>query len=341
MTKVSIIGVDLAKTVFHLHGALAEGSVVFRKKVSRMQFLDFLARQPRCVVAMEACATAHYWGRLISELGHEVRLIAPIYVKPFVKRQKNDAADAEAIVEAASRPTMRFVAVKSEDHQARAMLFRTRQMLVGQRTQVINALRGHLAEFGVIAPKGRVHLKRLAAAVSCDEIALPQMVRDLGHQYLAQIATLDAHIAKIEEKSRDASKSSKILKRLQTAPGVGPVTALAIEAFAPAMTDFRCGRDFSAWVGLVPRQHSTGGKSRLGRTSKMGQRDIRKLLIIGAMAVVRAALRHGTPTDTWLAKMLERKPRMLVAIALANKMARSIWAMLTKEEDYRNPMVAA
>lgn len=341
MTEVSTIGVDLAKTVFHLHGAGADGSVVFRKKVNRAQFLKFLTLQPRCMVAMEACATAHYWGRLISELGHEVRLIAPIYVKPFVKRQKNDAADAEAIVEAASRPTMRFVAVKSEDHQARAMLFRTRQMLVGQRTQVINALRGHLAEFGVIAPKGRVHLQRLADAVASYEIALPQMVRDLGNQYLAQIATLDTQIAKIEEKTREASKSSKILRRLQTAPGVGPVTALAIEAFAPTMTDFRCGRDFSAWVGLVPRQHSTGGKSRLGRTSKMGQRDIRKLLIIGAMAVVRAALRHGTPADTWLAKMLDRKPRMLVAIALANKMARTIWAMLTKEEDYRNPTVAA
>lgn len=341
MTEVSTIGVDLAKNVFQIHGAHADGSVAFRKKVNRAQFLSFLAQQPRCVVAMEACATAHSWGRQIAELGHEVKLIAPIYVKPFVKRQKNDAADAEAIVEAASRPTMRFVAVKSEAHQARAMLFRTRQMLVGQRTQVINALRGHLAEFGVVAPKGRVHLKALADAVTCEEVDIPEMVRELGRQYLEQIVTLDTHIAKLEEKTRAASKSSKILKRLQTAPGVGPITALAIEAFAPAMADFRCGRDFSAWVGLVPRQHSTGGKSRLGRTSKMGQRDIRKLLIIGAMAVVRAALRHGTPKDTWLAKMLERKPRMLVAIALANKMARTIWAMLTKEEDYRKPMVAA
>jgi transposase len=341
MTEVSIIGVDLAKNVFQLHGACADGSVAFRKKVTRAQFLKFLAQHPQCAVAMEACATAHNWGRQISELGHDVKLIAPIYVKPFVKRQKNDAADAEAIAEAAFRPTMRFVAVKSEDHQTRAMLFRTRQMLVGQRTQVINALRGHLAEFGVIAPKGRVHLKALAEALACDDARMPELVRELGQQYLEQVVTLDTHIARLEEKTRAASKSSKTLRRLQTAPGVGPVTALAIEAFAPDMSGFRCGRDFSAWVGLVPRQHSSGGKSRLGRTSKMGQRDIRKLLIIGAMAVVRAALRHGAAKDAWLASMLERKPRMLVAIALANKMARSIWAMLTKDEDYRNPAVAA
>lgn len=244
MTEVSVIGVDLAKNAFQLHGARADGAFAFRKKVFRAQFLNFLAQQPRCVVAMEACATAHSWGRQVAELGHEVKLIAPIYVKPFVKRQKNDVADAEAIVEAASRPTMRFVAVKSEAHQARAMLFRTRQMPVGQRTQVINALRGHLAEFGVVAPKGRVHLKALAAAVTCDEVDMPEMVRELARQYLEQIVTLDTHIAKIEEKTRAVSNSSKTLKRLQTAPGVGPVTALAIEAFAPAMTDFRCGRDF-------------------------------------------------------------------------------------------------
>lgn len=197
MTEVSIIGVDLAKNVFQLHGACTDGSVAFRKKVNRAQLLNFLAQHPRCVVAMEACATAHGWGRQIAEMGHEVKLIAPIYVKPFVKRQKKDAADAEAIVEAASRPTMRFVAVKSEAHQARAMLFRTRQMLIGQRTQLINALRGHLAEFGVVAPKGRVHLKALADAVTYDEVAMPEMVRDLGHQYLEQIAILDTQIARV------------------------------------------------------------------------------------------------------------------------------------------------
>ena len=340
MSEASIISIDLAKRVFQLHGAGTDGSTVFRRKLSRNRLLAFLAAHPRCIVAMEACATSHFWGREIEKTGHKVRLIPPIYVKPFVKRQKNDATDAEAIAEAASRPTMRFVAVKTEAQQAQAMLFRTRDLLVRQRTQLINALRGHLAEHGVVAAQGKAHLKRLADAIADDASLLPASVRHLGQVFLEQIAGLNGRIADLDKKLRATARKAETTRRLQTTPGVGPITAVAVEAFAPQLDTFRRGRDFAAWLGLVPRQHSTGGKQRLGRTSKMGQRDIRRLLIIGAMAVVRHAARTPPPAGSWLSRMLAKKPRMLVAIALANKMARGIWAMMTKKEDYRNPAVA-
>ena len=340
MSEVTIIGIDLAKRVFQLHGARQDGSVVFRKRLSRGQLLAFVAEQPRCVVAMEACATAHGWGREFEKLGHDVRLIPPIYVKPFVKRQKNDAADAEAIVEAALRPTMRFVAVKTEGQQVRSMLFRTRQMFVCQRTQMINALRGHLAEHGLVAATGAAQLKRLADAIEDSATALPEGVRDLGLMYLAQIAGLNARVAELDLKMRSAAKEADVARRFQTMPGVGPITTLAIETFAPDLISFRRWRDFAAWLGLVPKQHSTGGKARLGKTSKMGQRDIRTLLVSGAMAVLQAVERFGTPNTGWLTRLRARKPRMVVAIALANKMARGLWAMMTKQEDYRNPVAA-
>lgn len=337
MAEVTIIGVDLAKRVFQVHGAGRDGSVIFRKKLSRDRFLSFLATQPRCIVAMEACATAHGWGREIAGLGHEVRLIPPVYVKPYVKRHKNDAADAEAIAEAASRPTMRFVAVKTEAQQARAMLFRTRDLLVRQRTQLINALRGHLAEYGVVAARGPAQVKRLADAIKDDAVALPEAVRELGRVHLEQIEALDARTRDLDKRIRTAAGASETARRLQTMPGIGPVTAVAVETFAPAMASFRRGRDFAAWLGLTPLQRSTGGKQRLGRTSKMGQRDIRRLLIAGAMSVVTWRGRGGGRPGSWLARSLARKPRMLVAIALANKMARMIWAMMTRGEDYRDP----
>ena len=267
----------------------------------------------------------------------EVKLVPPIYVKPFVKRQKNDAADAEAICEAASRPTMRFVAVKSREQQAQGMLFRTRDLLVRQRTQTINALRGHFAEFGVVAPRGPVHVERLAEAIEDADSGLPGPVRELGALLFVQIAELDEKIAELEEELRERAREDEQTVRLMSVPGIGPLCAMAIQAFAPPMESFRHGRDFSAWLGLVPRQSSTGGKPKLGKISKMGQRDLRRLLVSGAMVMVGWAVRRGTK-DPWLARMLARKPRMLVAVALANRMARIAWALMTKNEYYRAPL---
>ena len=225
---------------------------------------------------------------------------------------------------------MRFVAIKTEEQQARAMLFRTRDLLVRQRTQLINALRGHLSEHGVVAAQGPANLKVLEAAVEDQTTPLPLLVVELARVFLDQIEGLSKKIVELEKVTAHEAASGETTRRLQTMPGVGPITALAIETFAPPMDVFKCGRDFAAWLGLVPRQHSTGGKQVLGKVSKMGQRDIRRLLIIGAMAVIRSALRKGPPEGSWLQRMLARKPRTLVAIALANKMARSAWAMLTK-----------
>ena len=340
MDKVSMIGIDLAKNSFQLHGAWADGSVAFRKKLSRGKVLEFLASQPGCAVAMEACAGAHYWGREIGDLGHSVRLIPPQYVKPYVKRQKNDAADAEAICEAASRPTMNFVAIKTAEQQGRGMLFWTRDLLVRQRTQTINALRGHLAEFGVVAAQGPAHVDRLAPALEDPDSGLPDAVRELGSLLLEQIADFNAKIEGLGKEIHASARQDADARRLMSVPGIGPITAMAIQAFAPSMEGFRRGRDFAAWLGLVPRQHSTGGKPRLGKISKMGQRDLRRLLITGAMAVVRWAVRRGRTNDPWLARMLARKPRMLVAVALANRMARIVWALMTKKESYRAPAVA-
>ena len=335
MEEVSIIGIDLAKRSFQVHGAKADGSVAYRGKLSRGKLLGFLASQPGCAVAMEACASAHYWGREILALGHEVKLIPPIYVKPFVKRQKNDAADAEAITEAAQRPTMHFVAVKTEAQQALGMLFRTRDLLVRQRTQTISALRGHLAEYGVVAPKGRTRIGELAGVLEDGDSGLPETVVELGWLLLGRIDELDAKIDGLEGKLRARAREDEETARLMTIPGIGPITALALQAFAPPMESFRRGRDFSAWLGLVPRQHTTGGKPRLGRISKMGQRDLRRLLITGAMAVIRHAIRCGANTDPWLAAMLSRKPNKVVAVALANRTARKVWALATKKETYR------
>uniref|UniRef100_UPI00119FB266 IS110 family transposase n=1 Tax=Cereibacter sediminicola TaxID=2584941 RepID=UPI00119FB266 len=245
------------------------------------------------------------------------------------------------IAEAASRPTMRFVAVKSETQQAAAMAYRTRDLLVRQRTQTINALRGHLAEQGIVAPTGPAHVGRLAAIIDGEDGTLPAAVRDLARLLLDQIAGLSERITDLDAELRRRATADDTVRRLTTIPGVGAVTAAAITTFAPPMETFSKGRDFAAWVGLTPRQHSSGGKDRLGRTSKMGQRDIRRLLIVGAVAVVRWAARKGAPDGSWLARMLARKPKMLVAVALANRMARAAWAMLRKEEDYKDSAMAA
>jgi transposase len=338
--KDTVIGVDLAKTVFQIHAASLTGELLFRKKVRRPQFLQFMASQPPALVVMEACGSAHYWARELMNAGHEVKLIAPQYVRPFVKRQKNDAADAEAIVTAARQPEMRFVVPKSEDQQTRAVLFRCRERLVRQRTELVNALRGMLYEFGLVVPKGIAHLKRIEELVRDDSIELSTLVRKECQDLLKQIDEQSIRIAERTRAMIGLSGDSGVAQRLETMPGVGPLTALAIEAFAPSMEHFRSGRDFAAWLGLVPRQFSSGGKERLGRVSKAGQADIRRLLIMGAMARVSWASRKPPVQGTWMARMLVRKPRMLVAIALANKMARTIWAMLTKQENYRDPVLS-
>jgi transposase len=339
MEEVSIIGLDLAKNVFQVHGARPDGSVAFRRKLTRAKLLPFFASAPKCIVAMEACASAHHFGREIAALGHAVRLIPPIYVKPFVKRQKNDMADAEAIAEAASRPTMRFVAVKSAEQQAAAMIFKTRDLLVRQRTQTINALRGHLTEHGIIAPQGTAYLSRLAQVVEDAESSLPVPVVALCKLLIANIASLTEQIAALDRQIH--ARRSATASRLMTIPGVGAVCAMAMAALAPPPETFAKGRDFAAWLGLTPKQNSSGGKERLGRTSKMGQRDLRRLLILGATSVVRWAARKGAPEGSWLARMLAKKPRLLTAVALANRMARVVWALMAKAEVYRTGAAAA
>ena len=305
MTTVSTIGLDIAKHVFQAHGADASGQAVFRKKITRTKLIDFLASQPRCLVALEACGGAHYWGREISKLGHTVRLIPPSYVKPFVKRQKNDAADAEAICEASQRPSMRFVAIKDEEQQANGVVFRARDVLVRQRTQCINALRGHLTEYGWVVPKGTSHMATLIDQIEDPNCSLPKSACAVLSVLVTTLKSLEENIAILDAEISRRSREDAIARRLMTIPGVGPISATAIAALAPPVETFRTSRDFAAWLGLTPLQRSTGGKQRLGATSKMGERTIRRLLIIGASAVVSHARRRGAPRR----EALRRKSR--------------------------------
>ena len=341
MEDVSTIGLDTAKSIFQVHGADATGAVVFRKQLPRGRLLAFFAAQPRCVIAMEACAGAHHWGRELAKLGHTVKLIPPQYVKPFVKRQKNDMADAEAICEAAQRPTMRFVPVKSEAQQASTVVFRARDLLVRQRTQCVNALRSHAAEYGWITPKGLSHVARLTRRIEDPAERLPEEARTILKVLLATMKGLDEQIEVLDREIAGRVKADPVVRRLMTIPGVGPITATAITALAPPAESFAGGRHFAAWMGLSPLQKSTGGKQKLGATSKMGERTLRRLLVIGAAAVVKQALAKGTAPGSWLARMLARKPKMLVIVALANKIARTVWALLVNGDVYRAPAAAA
>ena len=337
MTEVSTIGLDLAKNVFQAHGANASDAVLFKRKLRRVQVLSFFAAQRGCLVAMEACPGAHYWAREIANLDHEVRLIAPAYVKPFVKRQKNDAADAEAICEAAQRPTMRFAAVKSEDKQASAVVFRTRDVLVGQRTQIINAIRGHMAEYGIVTRQGPSHVEQLISQIEDGSSCIPEAARSCLAVLVETLRGLQTRIAALDAQITARAKRDDVAQRLMSIPGIGPLIATVIEALAPPVETFRSGRDFAAWIGLTPLQRSTGGTERLGRISRMGERTLRRLLIIGASGVVRWAKRKGVPPGTWLARMLARKPPMLVIVALAS----IVWALIARGGVYRAPVAVA
>src|SRR3954462_11079762 len=339
--QANTVGLDIAKRVFQAHGADASGRVVFRKRLVRAKGLAFFAAQPPCTVAMEACAGAHHWVRELGKLGHTVRLIPPAYVKPYVKRQKNDMADAEAICEAAQRPSMRFVPVKSEEQQANGVVFRARDLLVRQRTQCLNALRGHLSEYGYVFPKGITHADAVIAHVEDPDSSVPESARAVLKVLIGTVQALEAQIQALDAEITQRAKADPVACRLMTIPGIGPIAATAITALVPAPEGFRAGRDFAAWLGLTPLQKSTGGKQKLGAISKMGERTIRRLLILGASAVVRWAGQRGTPAGSWLARMLARKPKMLVTVALANKTARIVWALLVKGGVYRAPAPAA
>lgn len=334
--RITTLGIDLAKSVFQLHGVDASGTVVLQKKLRRGAVLDFLSNLEPCLVGMEACATSHYWAREIVALGHEVRLIPPAYVKPYVKRQKNDAADAEAICEAVTRPNMRFVPMKTEEQQSVPVLHRSRDLLMLQRTMILNAIRAHLAEFGIVAAQGPRKIVDLVRHLADPgELELPALARSALLSLAAQLGTLAGEIGRIERQLMVWHRQNEASRRLETIPGVGLITATALAASVPDPGVFRSGRQFAAWLGLVPRQNSSGGKERLGRVSKMGNGYLRRLLVVGATSVTRRAPTTDTWTGAWVRSLLERKPTRLVTVAIANKTARTAWALLAKGESYR------
>lgn len=339
--QITTIGIDLAKSVFQIHGVDGSGQVVILRQLRRGQVLGFFARIPPCLVGMEACASAHHWARELMRLGHSVRLMPASYVKAYVKRSKNDAADAAAICEAVTRPSMRFVAVKTVGQQAALMLHRSRELLVRQRTQLVNALRAHLAEIGLVAATGREGVAQLARLVSDEsDTRLPDMMRQALQALVRQLSALHDEIGRLERIINAEHRGSEAARRLATIPGIGVIGATAIAATVTDPAAFKSGRDLAAWIGLVPKQSSTGGKQRLGGISKQGDRYLRKLLVVGATAVIRHARAHPL-RNPWLMQLLARKPTTVAAVALANKMARIAWAILIKGGTYRAPALAA
>ncbi len=338
MQEITTIGLDIAKSVFQVHGIDASGEGVVRRQLRRRQVLPFFRKLPACIIGIEACATSHHWARELEKVGHKVRLMPARYVKPYVKRNKNDAADAEAICEAVQRPTMRFVPIKSPEQQSVLMLHRTRQLFVRQRTALINAIRAHLAEFGIVAGIGRNGVEKLLELITKGEDErIPPAAHECLMALAAQLAMVKRQILEADRRVLAWHRSSELSRRLEAIPVVGPLIATALVASIPDPSVFRSGRDLSAWIGLVPKQNSTGGKDRLGSISKAGNRYLRQLLVVGALSVIRRAKQLGTTRHPWLVRLMERRSVKIAAVALANKIARIAWAMMARNESYRTP----
>ena len=341
MEGVTTIGLDIAKSVFQVHGIDSAGKVVVQRRLTRGRLLAFFGKLPRCLVGIEACSTSHHWARELIALGHDVRLMPAQYVKPYVKRGKNDAADAEAICEALTRPTMRFVPVKTPEQQSVMMLHRVRLVLSRQRTQLSNAMRAHLSEFGIVAPIGRNGMEQLLAVIANKEDArVPADARICLEMLAAQLVVVKDQILENDRRVRASARETELGRRLMEVPGVGPLLASAFVATVSDPTVFKNGRCLAAWIGLVPKQNSSGGKERLGGISKAGNRYLRQMLVVGSMAVIRYAERHGSKRP-WLVQLMARRSVKVAAVALANKTARMIWAPMTSGERYREPAVIA
>ena len=339
--EITTVGLDLAKNVFQVHAVNSAGEVVVRKKLRRAQVLRFFEQLDPCLAGIEACGTSHYWAREISKFGHKVRLMPPAYVKAYVKRGKTDASDAEAICEAVSRPTMRYVAIKSSEQQAALTIHRTRDLLVKQRTQLVNMIRGLLAEFGIEIRRGITHALSLAERVATGDMpGIPALAAKIIASLAGQILDLEARLRTIERELLAWHRANDVARRLATIPGVGTICATAFAASVTDPQQFRSGRQFAAWLGLTPLQHSSGGKERLGKISKMGDKYLRRLLVVGMTSLVRRAKYKPDAVDRWLADLLSRKPARVVTVALANKAARVIWAIMAHGGVYRVPQRA-
>jgi transposase len=336
MTEIKRIAIDTSKSVFTLHGVDDAGRAVLRRNLRRGELLRFFERLPPVEVALEACGGSHHWGRALLAFGHQVRLIPPQYVKPFVKRSKNDRNDAEAIGVAAAQPSIGSVPIKSAEQQAAAMLLSVRELLVRQRTQLVNAMRGHAAEMGVVAPLGEKGLRELQTEmiVAADEAAVPAVAKQAIALLSREVERIEVRLRAIEATLMQQHKANPLSRRLAAIPGIGPIGALNL-ALRVDQTQFASARHFAAWLGLVPRECSTAGRQRLGGISRAGDERLRQLLVLGATAVIQHAKPGRPATSQWLLNLLSRKPRKLAAVALANKMARIVWAMMTSGKAYR------